>query len=53
MMNKEELYNKLLDNMTNTTCKMIIAELENIREELNLFIDTLIEEEIQKFNSED
>lgn len=53
-MDKEEqnkLYNRLLDNMADTTCKMIIAELESIREEVNLFIDTLIEEKIQNYNS--
>ena len=48
---KEALYNKLMDNMQDATCKMIIAELESIREEVNLFIDALIEEKIKKYNS--
>ena len=48
---KEALYNKLMDNMQDATCKMIIVELESIREEVNLFIDALIEEKIKKYNS--
>ena len=35
--------------MQNTTCKMIIAELESIREEINRFIDDLIQKEIEKY----
>ena len=44
-----EEYNKLLDAMQNTACEMIIAELENIRAEINNFIDELIKNEIKKF----
>ena len=39
----------LFDVMENTTCEMIIGELENIREELNRFIDDLIEKEVDKY----
>lgn len=39
----------LIDVMENTTCEMIIGELENIREELNRFIDDLIEKEVEKY----
>lgn len=52
-MKNEELYEKLLNSMQDATCKMIIAELESIREELNNFIDELIQEKIEKYKSED
>lgn len=48
MMNKEE--NPLIEVAKDITCKMIIAELENIREQLNMFIDDLIEIEIKNFS---
>lgn len=51
-MKNEEEYNKLLDVMQDITCKMIIAELESIREEVNTFIDELIKEKIEKYKKE-
>ena len=45
----DEEIKKLFDVMQNTTCKMIIAELESIREEINRFIDDLIQKEIEKY----
>lgn len=45
----DEEIKKLFDVMQNTTCKMIVAELESIREEINRFIDDLIQKEIEKY----
>lgn len=47
---KEEIYNHMIDLMQKVTCEMIIAELESIREEINIFIDELIEEKVKKYN---
>lgn len=47
---REALEEVILNKMQETTCKMIIAELESIREELNAFIDALIEEKIKNYN---
>ena len=41
----------ILDKATQTTCEFIIAELESIREEINAFIDKLIEEKIKNYNN--
>jgi hypothetical protein len=40
----EELLNKL----TNVACKMVIAELELFREEINKFIDELVQKQIDE-----
>ena len=43
---------KLLNKITNVTCKVIIAELESIREEMHIFIDNLIDEQIKQMKEE-
>lgn len=48
--NKNNCHVSILDGATETVCKVIIAELENVREEMKIKIDEIIDNEIKNFS---